>query len=164
MPGAQLRNFVRASGEVVAVLGSGAISWKAESRDQVICWTTEQRQRNRHLVVDDVCFPILPRIHRKYLASRSLGTIAKRLPGDWHTRYVYRLVLREAFVANLRFTGTCCQDANWQYLGDTQGRGGGPSKASGSLCPHAIYSVISATDKPDLPSIIFGMPLVKRGV
>ncbi|MGH8229212.1 MAG: Druantia anti-phage system protein DruA, partial [Steroidobacteraceae bacterium] len=49
--------------------------------------------------------------------------ISRRLPQDWHTAYAYSPVLLETFVEKPRFTGTCYKAANWQYLGDTQGRG-----------------------------------------
>ena len=123
MPGAQLRYFVRAAGHIVAALGFGASAWKIKPRDQFIGWTADQRQRNLHLVVNNARFLILPWIHCKNLASRILALTAKRLPEDWHARYAYRPVLLETFVEKPRFTGTCYKAANWQHLGDTQGRG-----------------------------------------
>jgi hypothetical protein len=48
MPGAQLRYLVHAAGHIVAALGFGASAWKVKPRDQVIGWTTDQRQRNLH--------------------------------------------------------------------------------------------------------------------
>ncbi len=123
MPGAQLRYFVRAAGHIVAALGFGASAWKVKPRDQVIGWTRDQRQRNLHLIVNNARFLILPWIRCKNLASRILALTAKRLPDDWHARYAYRPVLLETFVEKPRFTGTCYKAANWQPLGDTQGRG-----------------------------------------
>lgn len=123
MPGAQLRYFVRAAGHIVAALGFGASAWKVKPRDQFIGWTADQRQRNLHLVVNNARFLILPWIRCKNLASRILALTAKRLPEDWHARYAYRPVLLETFVEKPRFTGTCYRAANWQHLGDTQGRG-----------------------------------------
>jgi len=123
LPGAQLRYFVRAAGEVVAALGFGASAWKVKSRDDAIGWTGEQRRRNLHLVVNNARFLILPWIRCRNLASRVLALIGRRLAEDWHTRYAYRPVLLETFVEKPRFTGTCYRAANWQYLGDTQGRG-----------------------------------------
>ncbi|MFO1456376.1 MAG: DUF4338 domain-containing protein [Steroidobacteraceae bacterium] len=123
MPGAQLRYFVRAAGHVVAALGFGASAWQVKPRDQLIGWTRDQRQRNLHLIVNNARFLILPWIRCKNLASRILALISRRLPADWHARYAYRPVLLETFVEKPRFTGTCYQAANWQYLGDTQGRG-----------------------------------------
>jgi hypothetical protein len=45
------------------------------------------------------------------------------LAENWHARYAYRPVLLETFVEKPRCTGVCYRAANWQYLGDTQGRG-----------------------------------------
>ena len=123
MPGAQLRYFVRAAGHIIAALGFGASAWKVKPRDQLIGWTAEQRQRNLHLVVNNARFLILPWIRCKNLASRILALVSRRLPGDWYARYAYRPVLLETFVEKPRFTGTCYKAANWQNLGDTQGRG-----------------------------------------
>ncbi len=123
MPGAQLRYFVRAAGHIVAALGFGASAWKVKPRDQLIGWTADQRQRNLHLVVNNARFLILPWIHCKNLASRILALVSRRLPDDWQARYAYRPVLLETFVEKPRFTGTCYKAANWQNLGDTQGRG-----------------------------------------
>jgi hypothetical protein len=123
MPGAQLRYFVRAAGHIIAALGFGASAWKVKPRDQLIGWTAEQRLRNLHLVVNNARFLILPWIRCKNLASRILALVSKRLPDDWQARYAYRPVLLETFVEKPRFTGTCYKAANWQNLGDTQGRG-----------------------------------------
>lgn len=123
MPGAQLRYFVRSNAQIIAALGFGASAWKVKPRDQLIGWTSEQRQRYLHLVVNNARFLILPWIRVKNLASRVLALVSQRLAEDWHARYAYRPVLLETFVEKPRFTGTCYKAANWQYLGDTQGRG-----------------------------------------
>jgi len=123
MPGAQLRYFVRAAGHIVAALGFGASAWKVKPRDQLIGWTTDQRQQNLRLVVNNARFLILPWIHCKNLASRILALTAKRLPDDWQARYAYQPVLLETFVEKPRFNGTCYKAANWRHLGDTRGRG-----------------------------------------
>jgi hypothetical protein len=123
IPGAQLRYFVRAAGQIIALLSFGASAWKTKPRDEFIGWTPEQRPRNLHLIVNNARFLILPWIRCRNLASRVLSLISRRLPQDWHTRYAYRPVLMETFVEKPRFTGTCYKAANWLHLGDTQGRG-----------------------------------------
>jgi hypothetical protein len=123
MPGAQLRYLVRADTQIVALLGFGASAWKTQPRDETIGWTSEQRRRNLHLIVNNARFLIVPWVRCKNLASRILAMIARRLSDDWHARYAYRPVLLETFVERPRFAGTCYKAANWQYLGDTQGRG-----------------------------------------
>jgi hypothetical protein len=123
IPGAQLRYFVRAAERVVALLSFGASAWKTKPRDDLIGWTPEQRVRNLHLVINNARFLILPWVRRKNLASRILALISRRLPHDWYTAYAYRPVLLESFVEKPRFRGTCYKAANWQHLGETQGRG-----------------------------------------
>jgi Druantia protein DruA len=76
------------------------------------------------------------------------------LAEDWHIRYAYRPVLLETFVEKSRFAGTCYKAANWQYLGDTQGRGkldtlhrnAQPSRASGFIRWRATSVRLFATD------------------
>ena len=123
IPGAQIRYFVRAGAEVIALLSFGASAWKTKPRDEYIGWNAAQRVQNLHLVVNNSRFLILPWIRHGNLASRILAMIARRLPGDWQTRYSYRPVLLETFVEKDRFRGTCYQAANWHRLGITQGRG-----------------------------------------
>jgi hypothetical protein len=123
MPGAQLRYFVRAGEHIVAALGFGASAWKVKPRDEAIGWTSEQRRRNLHLIVNNARFLILPWVKCRNLASRALALISRRLAQDWQARYAYRPVLLETFIEKPRFAGTCYKAANWQYLGDTQGRG-----------------------------------------
>ena len=123
MPGAQLRYFVRAAGQVIALMSFGASAWKTKPRDVAIGWNPDQRQRNLHLIVNNARFLIPPWIRCQNLASRVLAIVSRRLADDWQARYSYRPVLLETFVEKPRFTGTCYKAANWQYLGDTQGRG-----------------------------------------
>ena len=70
MPGAQLRYFVRAAGYIVAALGFGASAWKVKPRDQVIGWTRDQRQRNLHLVVNNL--PLTKGLRHAALSLRNL--------------------------------------------------------------------------------------------
>src|SRR5487761_185856 len=123
IPGAQRRYFVRAAGEVVALLSFGASTWKSKPRDEFIGWSRAQRERNLHLIINNARFLILPWIRRHNLTSRVLALVRGRLPDDWQRHYGYRPVLMETFVEKPRFTGACYKAANWRYLGDTQGRG-----------------------------------------
>lgn len=123
LPGAQLRYFVRAAGQIVALLGFGAAAWQTAPRDQFIGWTTEQRKNNLHLVVNNARFLILPWVRSHNLASMILAKVAKQLPDHWQSVYNVRPVLLETFVEKPRFQGTCYRAANWIYLGQTKGRG-----------------------------------------
>jgi hypothetical protein len=123
LPGAQLRYFIHADKQPVALLGFGTAAWQTAPRDRYIGWNHDQRQANLHLVVNNARFLILPWVQSKNLASMILAMAARRLPDDWQAQYHYRPVLMETFVEKPRFAGTCYKAANWQYLGQTKGRG-----------------------------------------
>ncbi len=123
LPGAQLRYFIHADKQPIALLGFGAAAWQTAPRDRYIGWSHDQRQANLHLVVNNARFLILPWVKSKNLASMILAMAAKRLPDDWQAQYHYRPVLLETFVEKPRFEGTCYKAANWRYLGQTKGRG-----------------------------------------
>ena len=123
LPGAQLRYFVMADQQLLALLGFGASAWQCAPRDQYIGWSHGQRQKNLHLIVNNARFLILPWIQSKNLASKILAHVARRIPDDWQQRYDYRPVLMETFVEKGRFTGTCYKAANWRLMGETKGRG-----------------------------------------
>jgi hypothetical protein len=132
LPGAQCRYFVVIEDKIIALLGFGASAWQCAPRDNLIGWTHEQRKKKLHLVVNNARFLILPWVQSKNLASKILGLISKKLPTDWSIRYGYRPLLLETFVETKRFKGTCYKAANWQYVGQTKGRGklGPPGKLS----------------------------------
>ncbi|MEJ2389191.1 MAG: DUF4338 domain-containing protein [Chromatiaceae bacterium] len=128
LPGAQLRYFVTAGEQLLALLGFGASAWQCAPRDHYIGWSHTQRTRNLHLVVNNARFLILPWIRSKNLASKILALAARTLPEHWQQRYAYCPVLMETFVDTERFAGTCYRAANWQHIGQTKGRGKlGPS-------------------------------------
>ena len=123
LPGAQLRYFAWAEGQILALLGFGAAAWKTTPRDRFIGWNAQQRQSRLRFVVNNARFLILPWVQSRHLASRLLALAVRRLPKDWQRRYGYRPVLVETFVETRRFRGTCYRAANWIYLGETKGRG-----------------------------------------
>ena len=123
LPGAQLRYFITAGEQIVALTGFGAAAWQTAPRDQFIGWNHDQRKKNLHLIVNNARFLILPWIQSKNLASKILSLTIQLLPDDWGKRYNIRPVLMESFVQKNRFVGTCYKAANWQNVGQTKGRG-----------------------------------------
>jgi len=98
LPGAQLRYFVIADEQILALLSFSASAWQCAPRDQYIGWTHEQRKRNLHLIINNSRFLILPWIQSKNLASKILAMTARRIADDWQHRYHYQPVLLETFV------------------------------------------------------------------
>jgi hypothetical protein len=130
LPGAQIRYFITAGEQIVALTGFGAAAWQTAPRDQFIGWSHDQRKKNLHLIVNNARFLILPWIQSKNLASKILSLSIRLLPDDWEKRYNIRPVLMESFVQKNRFAGTCYKAANWINVGETKGRGklGQPGK------------------------------------
>jgi hypothetical protein len=73
------------------------------------------------------------------LASKVLSLAAAQVPQDFAARYGTRVVLLETFVQTPRFRGTCYRAANWQYLGETTGRGKCDRTHQASLPRKAVY-------------------------
>jgi hypothetical protein len=120
-PGAQLRYFIVAGGELLGTMGFGGAAWKVAPRDRFIGWTPGERQSRLHLVVNQTRFLILPWVRCQNLATKALALVKRRLADDWQARYGYRPVLLETFV-DQRFHGTCYKAGNWINVGLTQGR------------------------------------------
>jgi uncharacterized protein YneR len=53
LPGAQLRYFIRAGEQIVALTGFGAAAWQTAPRDRFIGWNHDQRKKNLHLIVNN---------------------------------------------------------------------------------------------------------------
>lgn len=123
LPGAQLRYFITAGEQIVALTGFGAAAWQTKPRDQFIGWGHDHRKKNLHLIVNNARFLILPWIQSKNLASKILSLMIRTLPEDWERRYNIRPVLMESFVQKDRFAGTCYKASNWIKVGKTKGRG-----------------------------------------
>lgn len=121
--GAQMRFFVHAMGQPVALLAFSAAAWRVAARDEFIGWTEDKRRSRLHLIVDNSRFLVLPWVHGKNLASRILSLAARKLPEFWQQRYNYRPLLLETFIEKQRFSGTCYKAANWVCVGLTRGRG-----------------------------------------
>lgn len=121
--GPNIKYFVHVRGELIACMAFSGAAWKVGVRDRWIGWSHEQREQRLHLIVNNTRFLILPWVQVKNLASRLLGLAARRLPEDWLREYSYRPVLFETFVHVDRHAGTCYRAANWQCLGQTDGRG-----------------------------------------
>ena len=123
LPGAQLRYFITAAEQLLALLGFGASAWQCAPRDRSIGWNHTQRTQNLPLIVNNARFLILPWVRSQNLASKILALTARTLPEHWQQRYAYRPVLMETFVDTERFAGTCYRAAHWHYIGHTKGRG-----------------------------------------
>jgi hypothetical protein len=139
LPGAQLRYLIRWDGGVLGAIGFGAAAWKVAARDTWIGWGRDEREASLGRVLNNARFLILPWVQVKNLASKVLALAARRVAEDFPPRYGEAVVLLETFVETPRFAGTCYRAANWQYLGETRGRGKLDRTHQAALPRKAVY-------------------------
>jgi len=121
--GENLRYLVRdRHGRPVACSLFGSAAWKCADRDAFLGWERGARERNLQWLTNNTRFLVLPWVEVPHLASHVLGLIARRIRGDWQTKYGHPVHALETFVDRSRFKGTCYRAANWLRLGSTQGR------------------------------------------
>ena len=137
--GAQLRYFIRSQGQDLGCLQFSASAWALAPRDKWIGWTEAQKKARLHLIVNNSRFLILPWVRVKNLASRALSGAAHRIQTDWLAAYSYAPVLLETFVDTTQYSGTCYKAANWECLGETQGRGRQDRHSERAVTKKAIY-------------------------
>lgn len=122
--GENLKYLIQSStGEDLACLLFGAAAWQSAARDQFIGWSPAQRAQGLGQVINNTRFLILPWVKVAGLASHILSRAVRRLSQDWQGKYGHPVWLVETFVERDRFVGTAYRAANWQRIGQTQGRG-----------------------------------------
>jgi hypothetical protein len=137
--GAQLRYLVASDQGLLGVIGFGAAAWKVQARDAWLGWDQAQRAARLHLVLNNTRFLLLPWVRCPNLGSKVLALAARRLRADAHARYGYAPVLVETFVECGRFTGGVYRAANWQCVGQTQGRGRNDRRHAAALPRKAVW-------------------------
>ena len=82
--GQNLRYLLRdCYGRDLACVLFAAAAWKVQARDGFIGWSAPQRQQRLSLIINNSRFLILPQVRVPHLASHILGTILRRVRGDW---------------------------------------------------------------------------------
>ena len=109
-------------GRDVGCLLFGAAAWRCAARDRRLGWSSQDRQQHLWSVANNTRFLILPWVRVKHLASCLLGEVARRIDADWRQRYNHGVDWLETFVDRDRFRGSCYRAANWECVGQTQGR------------------------------------------
>jgi len=138
--GENIRYFVYSNtGIPLACLMFGSAAWKCYDRDKIIGWDEEQRRNGLTFCTNNVRFLILPWVRVDRLASHILGSVARRISGDWQTKYGHSLYMLETFVERHRFRGSAYKAANWRFVGITAGLGRNHSSKSGDVPLKDIY-------------------------
>ena len=130
--GEHLKYLVWGQSRPLACLAWSSAPRHLSARDRYIGWSAEARRRNLRFLAYNTRFLLVPWARVQCLASHILGRMAARISQDWESVYGHPLYFLETFVDPERFRGTCYYAANWQWLGETRGRG----KASNSHVPN----------------------------
>ena len=153
--GAQVRYLIVAQAGVLGATGFGAAAWKVGARDAWIGWDQAQRRSGLHRIVNHTRFLLLPWVRVANLGSKVLALAARRVGADFRARYGYAPVLLETFVERPRFTGGVYRAANWQCVGQTQGRG---RNSRGHAATLPVKSVWLYPLVPDFRAALLGRP------
>ena len=137
--GEHLKYMAFAGYRPIACLVWSSAPWYIGARDRFIGWSSETRQKNLHLIINNTRFLVLPWVRVSHLASHLLALSRRRVSLDWEKVYNHPVLLVETFVDTERFQGTCYKADNWIYVGKTTGRGKLSASTKPTLSKKAIY-------------------------
>jgi hypothetical protein len=123
----------------IACLAWSSAPWYIGARDRFIGWSSQTRQNNLHLIINNMRFLVLPWVRVSHLASHLLALSRRRVSRDWQHVYNHPVFLLETFVDTERFQGTCYKADNWTYVGKTTGRGKLSKSNKPTLSKKAVY-------------------------
>jgi len=123
----------------IACLAWDSPPWHIGVRDRFIGWPKEIRQKNLHLIANNVRFLILPWVQVSCLGSYLLALNRHCLSQDWQRLYHHPVYLLETFVDTLLYCGTCYKADNWICVGQTTGRGKLNKSQQPLLSKKAVY-------------------------
>lgn len=137
--GEHLKYMAFAGDRPIACLAWSSAPWYIGARDRFIGWSSETRQKNLHLIINNTRFLVLPWVRVSHLASHLLALSRRRVSLDWERVYNHPVLLVETFVDTERFQGTCYKADNWIYVGKTTGRGKLSKSTKPTVSKKAIY-------------------------
>jgi hypothetical protein len=121
--GEHLKFMVYAGTRPIALFAWSSAPRHLGPRDRFLGWSPEVRRANIAGIAYNTRYLILPWVEVPHLASHLLARMTRVLSQEWHTVYGHPVFFAETFVDRTRYRGTCYRAANWQVLGQTQGRG-----------------------------------------
>ena len=137
--GEHLKYMAFSGGRPIACLAWGSAPWYIGVRDRFIGWTKKTRERNLHLIANNLRFLILPWVQVPCLASYLLALNRHCLSPDLQNLYHHPVYLLETFVDTERYQGTCYKADNWICVGQTTGQGKLSKSRQPLLSKKAVY-------------------------
>jgi len=137
--GEHLKYVAFSSDRPIACLAWGSAPWYIGARDRFIGWSKKTRERNFHLIANNLRFLILPWVEVSCLASHLLALNRGCVSQDWQNLYHHPVYLLETFVDTERYQGTCYKADNWHCVGQTTGQGKLSKSRQPLLSKKAVY-------------------------
>ena len=137
--GEHLKYIAFSNDSPIACLAWSSAPWYIGARDRFIGWSSETRQKNLSLIINNTRFLVLPWVEVSHLASHLLALNRRRVSEEWVLVYNHPVYLLETFVDTERFQGTCYKADNWIYVGKTTGRGKLSKSTKPTLSKKAVY-------------------------
>ena len=137
--GEHLKYIAFSGSRPIACLAWGSPPWYIGARDRFIGWSNNIREKNLHLIANNLRFLILPWVQVSNLASYLLALNRHRLSQDWQELYNHPVYLLETFVDTERYAGTCYRADNWICAGQTTGLGKLNQTRQPLLSKKAVY-------------------------
>ena len=137
--GEHLKYMVFSRGRPIACLAWGSAPWYIGARDRFIGWDKKTREKNLHLIANNLRFLILPWVQASCLASYLLALNRRFVSQDWQDLYHHPVYLLESFVDTERYQGTCYKADNWICVGQTTGQGKLSKSRQPVLSKKAVY-------------------------
>jgi hypothetical protein len=137
--GEHLKYMAFSNDRPIACLAWSSAPWYIGARDRFIGWSSETRQNNLHLIMNNTRFLVLPWVEVSHLASHLLALNRRRLSRDWQRIYHHPVYLLETFVDTERYRGTVYKADNWIYVGKTTGLGKLSKSNTPTLPKKAVY-------------------------
>jgi hypothetical protein len=137
--GEHLKYIAFSNDRPIACLAWSSAPWYIGARDRFIGWSSQTRQSNLHLIINNTRFLVLPWVRVSHLASHLLALSRRRVSQDWQRVYNHPVFLLETFVDAERFQGTCYKADNWTYVGKTTGRGKLSKSNKPTLSKKTVY-------------------------
>ena len=137
--GEHLKYIAFSGSRPIACLAWGSPPWYIGARDRFIGWSKNIREKNLHLIANNLRFLILPWVQVPNLASYLLALNRHRLSQDWQDLYSHPVYLLETFVDTSRYRGTCYRADNWICAGQTTGLGKLSKQRQPLLSKKAVY-------------------------
>lgn len=120
--GPSLRYVAEVRGQWVGLVAFSGASPQIKARDRRIGWSSSQRARRLHFVINNSRFLVLSdRGRYPNLASRVLGLCLKRLNEDWQKAWGHPVLVVESFVDPSKYKGTCYRACGFEAVGLSAG-------------------------------------------